>query len=50
MGEAKVKLSATAKLIEKFPAYACNRSPDIDAGIEEPDACHIIPDTDVKNR
>src|SRR4051794_35902500 len=24
---------------------ACNRSPDIDAGIEEPDASHIISDT-----
>jgi hypothetical protein len=28
----------------------CNRSPDINAGIEEPDASHIIPDTDAKKR
>ena len=29
---------------------ACNGSPDIDAGIEEPDASHIIPDPDAKKR
>ena len=29
---------------------ACNRSPDIDAGIEEPDASQIIEDAGVKKR
>lgn len=29
---------------------ACNSSPDIDAGIEEPDVSHIIEDAGVKKR
>jgi len=27
---------------------ACNRSDDIDEGLEEPDVSHFIPDADVK--
>lgn len=29
---------------------ACNRSSDTNAGIEEPDASYIIPDSNVKKR